>query len=158
MKKPIYIKRTLILSDAFLLWCKQCGFETRLPKEELHVTIAYSREPVDTDTIELQTNAMMDMGSVRQLKMFGDAVVLTFQDKELYERWNQLKALGCSWDYDDYSPHITITYNKPHELDINDLIAFNGQLIFSHEELEDLNLDKSDEYEEVKIKKNPLEW
>ncbi len=158
MKKPIYIKRTLILSDAFLLWCKQVGFEFRLPKNDLHVTIAYSTAEVETSDIKLKKDLIMDISNDRELKMFGDAVVFIFRNTELYKRWEELKALGCSWDYEDYSPHITITYKKPTSLDISTIDIFRGQLIFGEEILEDLNLDKSDEYKEIDIQKNVLEW
>lgn len=158
MKKSIYIKRNLILSDAFLLWCQKAGFEFRLPKNDIHVTVAYSRAKVEKSAIKLKKDVIMDITDDRELHMFGDAVVFIFRNVELYKRWEELKLLGCSWDHDDYSPHITLTYKKPTNLNINKIEVFKGPLILGEEILEDLNLEKSDEYKEIKIKNNVLEW
>lgn len=149
MKKPIYIKRNLLLSLAFRLWMKETGFYTNLPKDDVHVTLAYSRNPVDPDSITLQEHLIMDASGTRTLQLFGDAVVLVIENEEFKKRWEELAAAGCSWDHEDYQPHITITYEKPAEMDLPLVKPFSGQLIFGPEILEDLNLDKGDEYVEI---------
>ena len=45
--RTLYVSRRVLNAGAIIDWAKDQGFETTLPAEDLHVTIAYSRTPVD---------------------------------------------------------------------------------------------------------------
>jgi hypothetical protein len=116
--RTLYVSRKVVNASAIIAWAKSQGFETTLEASDLHVTIAFSRTPVDWFAVgeswspELQISA----GGPRQMEKFGDATVLLFTASELRWRHEAAKEAGASWDHDEYQPHITISY------------GFNGDL------------------------------
>ena len=47
IERPLYVSRPVENADEIIQWAKSVGFETTLPAEDMHVTICYSKEPVD---------------------------------------------------------------------------------------------------------------
>ena len=47
ISRPLYVSRPVENADEIIAWAKSVGFETILPAEDMHVTVCYSREPVD---------------------------------------------------------------------------------------------------------------
>ena len=45
--RTLYVSRKLVNATEFMAWAKSQGFETTVPADELHVTVLYSRQPVD---------------------------------------------------------------------------------------------------------------
>jgi hypothetical protein len=137
MKRSLYVTRSVLNATEILEWAKEQGFTSTLPPEDLHVTIMYSRRPVDWSNIPkgYKQNEQIEIldgapsvyssptgDSLRSIKPLGDkgAVVLTIPGSySLESRWSQLKDAGCSWDYKGYQPHMTITYEgAPSDLSV----------------------------------------
>jgi hypothetical protein len=70
----------------------------------------------------------------RSVEPLGDkgAVVLKFSSNEFYDRWEDLCDFGCSWDYDDYHPHVSITYQGS-SIDLTKVTPYSGRLVFGPE-------------------------
>lgn len=85
----------------------------------------------------------------RYVKALGDkgAVVLTFTSSDLQTRWQDFKDQDASWDYEDYHPHITITYQSA-DLNFDDMEPYKGPIELGPEEMKELNEDFVDEVEE----------
>jgi len=140
--KTLYVSRDLENSADFLAWAAAQGFESAFVPGELHVTIAFSKQPVDWDTIipddrPLEVPASDDR-QIKQLGPEGEAVVLGFSSAALAARWQQIKNAGASWDYESYQPHVTITYNGE-GIDLSTVEPYRGPLIFGPEKFNEIS-------------------
>lgn len=140
--KPLYIQRKLTAECAakFIAWAKGQGFEKVLAPEELHVTIVFSEEPVDWSALAEDDTELIVSGGARKVKPLGDkgAVVLEFVSERLSARWAAWRSHGASWKWEDYRPHVTITYRNPPE-DLKAIQPFSEPLEFEGEIFEPIN-------------------
>lgn len=138
--RTLYVSRKLLNAAEFLRWAKSQGFETTTPADELHVTIAYSRTPVDWMKVGQAWGGGDDgkltvpAGGARLVEPLGDkgAVVLLFNSSELSWRHRDIREAGASWDYEDYQPHVTITYSGQ-GVNLDEIEPYRGKLEFGPE-------------------------
>lgn len=136
---PLYVSRTLDPDCAETLrgWARAAGLADVMAPEAMHVTVAYSRAPVDwfrfaswyaADRLHLPA------GGPRRVETFKDgAIVLRLASDVLARRWEEFRAGGCSWDFPTYAPHVTIA-RGPGSADLPRLKAYAGALDFGPEE------------------------
>lgn len=92
-----------------------------------------------------------DIGKRAVERFDGGAVVLRLDSPELQRRWRELRDAGASWDYPDYRPHVTITYDGD-GVDLDAVEPYAGPLIFGPEEFAEVaagGFDPGDLEEEV---------
>jgi hypothetical protein len=134
--KTLYVQRKVLNAAEITRWAKSQGFETTLPEDDLHVTVAYSRAEVDWDDIPQSFQTIRIAGSKdRQMKALGetgDAKVLGFKSRALYKRWSDLREKGASWDFPDYQPHVTISYGAT-ATDLAAIKAYDGEIMLGPE-------------------------
>jgi hypothetical protein len=120
-------------------WAEEQGLKNPVPARKLHVTVAYSRSPVDwmklggwssTDKLRI------GRGGPRQLDRFKDSTVLLIHSDELHWRWQELRDRGCSWDYPTYQPHVTVATGEQGELERLD--PYVGPIVLGPEEFKNL--------------------
>lgn len=140
-ERTLYVSRKLKNSDEFIDWAKGQGFSTTLPPEQLHVTVAFSREALEWPD-PLLDEVVVKNPSSRSVKPLGDggAVVLAFESSVLKSRWQELIGLGASWDWDGYQPHVTISWQAD-GVDLSEVEPFKGDLVFGSEILAEVNED-----------------
>jgi phage-related protein (TIGR01555 family) len=145
--RTLYVRRDVLNGDEIRAWAKQQGFKTTVPASDMHVTITFSRTPVDwmkvasnswSSTVdkgggELQTTP----GGPRLIEKFGDAVVLLFANAELTWRHDEMVKAGCSWDFPEYQPHITISWNAE-GLDLSRIEPYQGAIRLGPEIFEEV--------------------
>lgn len=139
--RTLYVSRKLLNAAEFIKWAKGQGFETTTSADELHVTIAFSRKPVDWMKMgsawdgDSNGKLIVKPGGARLVEPLGDkgAVVLLFSSSELSWRHEDMKRNGASHDFDEYQPHVTITYAKPAGMDLSKVEPFRGKLEFGPE-------------------------
>lgn len=144
--RPLYVQRKVTNGADILAWAKAQGFETTVPAEGLHVTIAYSRQALDWMKVGGDWGSRQDggltvaPGGARLVEPLGSegAVVLLFNSSELAWRHMQIREAGASWDYEEYQPHVTITYAAG-DLDLSKVEPYRGKIEFGPEIFEDLN-------------------
>ncbi len=149
--RTLYVRRDLLNADEFIRWAKSQGFATTLSADELHVTITYSRQRVDWMKMGSPWDAgdrgeiVVPPGGARLVEPLGDkgAVVLLFSSSAFSWRHEEMIRNGASHDFDDYQPHVTITYAKPDGLDLANVEPYRGQLVFGPEIFEELDEDWS---------------
>lgn len=151
--QPLYVSRKLEAGSAkkLLDWATRQGIPGLEPAGELHVTILYSRQPVDW--FEMGGDWVNDPngririapGGPRAVEKFGeDCIVLRFASNDLKWRHDSMVERGASHDFDDYAPHITIA--KSADFDVEQVTeAFQGELVFGPEIFEPIK----DEVEEI---------
>lgn len=112
VEKPLYVCRPVLNAAAIIEWAKGAGFETTLPPDEMHVTVAYSKRPMNWNAVAEDTSTIKVERGRRTVEPLGDggAVVLKFDSAELQRRHYELRDVGASWDYDEYHPHLTLSY------------------------------------------------
>lgn len=129
--RTLYVSRKVVNAKEIIDWAKSVGFETTLPADDLHVTIVFSREPVDWMKVgnAWQSRLELPEGGPRIMEQFGEAKVLTFASDELQWRHMMAKEVGASWDHPEYQPHITISYGPMPE----GVEAYQGKIILGPE-------------------------
>lgn len=136
-KMPLYAYRPVRNAKAIMSWMKEQGLP--VVGHTLHVTIAYSKEPVDwieAGNAWMQDengNMMIHPGGPRVLEKFDDCLVLSFASAELSMRHGALRNIGCSHDYEKYQPHITLCYETPPNLDLTKITPYTGAIALGPE-------------------------
>jgi len=146
--RPLYVQRKLLNAADLIAWAKSQGFTSTLPADDMHVTVLYSRAPVDPMKMGRDWNEdekgqiAVRPGGPRTLEKFdGGAVVFRFAAPSLEWRHREMVEAGGSHDFPDYAPHVTLTYDAPEAVDVAALKPFNGKLVFGPEIFEALDLD-----------------
>lgn len=131
--RTLYIQRKVKNAAAIIAWAKLQGFDTTLAANDLHVTIAYSRTPVDWMKVGESWSPELKIGAdgPRLMEQFGEATVLLFTANELRWRNEAVTAAGGSWEHPEYQPHITISYGFKGEL--SKVEPFQGPIVLGPE-------------------------
>ncbi|MEM7528830.1 MAG: LPD38 domain-containing protein [Pseudomonadota bacterium] len=150
---PLYVKRSVANPQPILDWAAAQGFRSTLLPSDLHVTVAFSRDPVDpADAPADSERLQIDVDGSRPKKL-GDkgAVVLPLGNQSRLESgWQRYRNAGASWDFPSYQPHVTITY-KGQGLDLDAMQPFNGSIELGPEDHRALDPDASSDVEEVAV-------
>lgn len=137
--RTLYVSRKVVNASEIIGWAKSQGFKETLQPEDLHVTIAYSREPVDWMKVgeAWQSKVEIAEGGPRLTETFGESKVLLFKSSELEWRHQSIREVGASWDHPEYQPHITISYaDMP-----DDVVPYQGKIILGPEIFEEVDDD-----------------
>jgi hypothetical protein len=145
--RTLYVRRDVLNSDDIVRWAEDQGFTATLPADEMHVTIAFSRTQIDWMKVESTWGGDEDgkftvkPGGARLVEKLGDAVVLLFNASELSWRHETIKRAGASWDWPEYQPHVTITYDPPVNLDLESIEPYRGEIKLGPEIFEEVDED-----------------
>lgn len=154
--RPLYVRRDLKAASAkaLIAWAKANGFEATLDASDMNVTVLYSKQPVDPMKMgeswgnDKDRGLIVKAGGPRAIERFGDAIVLQFASWSLVSRHNDMVRAGASHDFEDYLPHVTITYSAPEGLDLDAIKPFAGELRFGPEIFSPLDEDWKAKIEE----------
>lgn len=154
--RALYVRRNLLNGEDLVKWAKANGFDTTLPAADMHVTVLYSRTPVDpmamgeTWSSEEDGGLLIKAGGPRALERFGEgAVVLQFASWSLESRHREMVERGASHDWPEYLPHVTLTYSAPDGFDPTAVLPFTGELRFGPEIFEPLDEEWKSRIEEA---------
>lgn len=147
--RTLYVSRRLLNSHDLIAWAKDQGFTSHLEPDDFHVTVAYSKTPIDWMPLGREITMVKVTGGGRKIERLGkdgDAVVLRFSAPALDARWQAIRDGGASWDHDGYKPHVTITYKGEQPEDTE---PYSGPLIFGPERFEEVKEDWSSSISET---------
>jgi phage-related protein (TIGR01555 family) len=148
--RSLYIRRDVLNGDEILRHYKKQGLENLRAASDLHVTIMYSREPVDWMKVgsddwggDQKGNLMIKPGGPRLMEQLGgDKVVcLLFVNYDLVYRHRRCLDAGCSYDYADYQPHITIADAPVNSDIVRQLDPWQGAIELGPEIFQEINED-----------------
>lgn len=149
--RPLYVARMVLNRDELQAWATEQGLGELQPN--LHVTIAYSTAPVDWMTMENSWadrnndgsgQLLVTAGGPRLVEPLGDqTAVLMFSSTDLQWRNEEMRRKGCSWDFQDYTPHISLTKNA---VDLDNVQPYRGSILLGPEIFQTLDddLDEDD--------------
>lgn len=117
----------------------EAGLENAIEPAELHMTLAYdSNNPV----LSVSSNNDVITGTIKEVKLLGDALVVTLESDDAQKRFNELADLGFGSDYPDYIPHISLKYNPSKEdfLDVRNIFKkYKGKEVKLYSEVWEFN-------------------
>lgn len=140
--KPAYVMRKVRNARQIAAWATKAGFQDKLPADDLHVTICYSKKSFDWKaagvayTEEDDGSILIPAGGPRQVGLFNGVFVLEFTNRELEARNRRLLDCGAVSDYDEYKPHVSFA-NATHAMPRN-MEMYNGPISLGPEEWMDL--------------------
>ena len=142
--KSLYISRKLLNAAEIIAWAKSQGFTKTLPAEDMHVTVLYSRSPVDWFTMDASgaEEILIHAGGPRAVERFGkgDCSVLRFASSSLALDHRIYREQGASSDWPDYAPHVTLSFD-PAAPAPETVEPYTGRLHFGPEIWEELDED-----------------
>jgi hypothetical protein len=145
--RPLYVYRKLLNAGELIDWARGVGVKATLPADQLHVTVLYSKQPVDPMQMgegwssDPDGGLVIKAGGPRALERFGEgALVLQFASWSLESRHRDMVQAGASHDWPDYLPHVTISYEAG-DIDLEALKPYSGELRFGPEIFEPLDPD-----------------
>lgn len=140
--RSLYVRRDVKNVADIKRWAKSQGFTDLV--DDMHVTIAYSREPVDWLKMggAWSSELKLPEGGPRIVEGLGNAnAVLLFACSDLSYRHNNIKRKGASWDFEDYQPHITLSYGEVPNL--KKVKPYTGEIVLGPEIFEEVEANKS---------------
>jgi len=144
--RTLYVNRPLLNAGDLIEWAHENGIAKTLPAEDIHVTVAFSKEPVVWgDVGNASTKVTVGRTRERGMECLGDkgAVVLRFESAALTRRWQQIVDAGGSWDWPGYKPHVTLTYAVG-DIDLDKIEPYTGLLEFGPEIFAEVDEDWAD--------------
>ncbi len=96
--------------DALSALQREIGVPNPTMPHDFHCTVVASRTPIEWTPISTRTSAvpigweMFDHGEQK-------ALVLLLANEHLTGRHYEARMLGATWDFDEYRPHVTLSYD-----------------------------------------------
>lgn len=140
-KKPLYVHRPVIDGDGLLDWARAAGIETPLDRTELHVTIIYSKAPVEFELVDPDPGeVIVELHDARAFRI-RSSLALPLDHSAIRESHARLLALGATHDYSDaFHPHVSLAYHPTDEevRRAEGAHGFTGRVMLGPERLEPL--------------------
>ena len=142
--RTLYVSRKVTNVAEITAWAKGQGIADLV--DDLHVTITYSRTPVDW--IKMGDNwsdngkggITIAPGGPRVVEPLGGmAAVLMFASSSLGWRHEEMIRNGASWDWPDYQPHISLT-KEP--VDLSAVEPYRGKIELGPEIFEEIDPER----------------
>lgn len=120
--RPLYVSRKVLNAAEILAHYRDQGVGELVDASDMHVTITYSRQPVNWMAMgEAWDSGMtVNAGGARLMEAFGeskDTAVLAFVSSSLSWRHEEMVRAGATWDWPEYQPHISISYAFKGDID-----------------------------------------
>lgn len=147
--RTLYVRRDLLNAEDVIAWAKAQGLSDTEIVSDMHVTVAYSRTPVDwmkvrEDCTNHDENGELRVapGGPRLVERLGpekEAVVLMFASNRLSWRHCEIVDAGATWDWPEYQPHVTVSYATDVSTpDVSRIEPYRGELVFGPEIFEEV--------------------
>ncbi|CAM3514462.1 anti-CBASS protein Acb1 family protein [Agrobacterium radiobacter] len=137
--RALYVRRDVLNRADIVKWATAQGFTDIVP--DLHVTIAYSTQPVDWFAVGESWSPKLEIsaGGPRQMETLGDGgkyKALLISASELVWRHKAIIEAGASWSGPEYQPHISIQIGG--DIDLSKVEPYQGKIILGPEIFEEL--------------------
>lgn len=134
--KTLWLHRPLINWQDIFDWANETGVKKLMPPEQLHLTLATCREPVDWSDLVLKEDILEVEAGHKTVQIFGFmAKAIAFGHPAVKERHEELAALYPTMDHSAMlRPHVTLMRGgkMPKE-------PYLGKLVFGPEVAQEFN-------------------
>lgn len=143
--RSLYVSRQVVNADEIAAWAKEQGIGEL--RDDLHVTVAYSRQAFDWIKAgnanewgnDGKDQLVIPEGGPRAVEPLGGmSAVLLFASSQLCWRHESIIRAGGSHDYPDYTPHISLT-KAP--IDLSKVDPYRGRIVLGPEIFEEVRED-----------------
>lgn len=143
--RSLYVSRKVVNADEIAAWAKEQGIGEL--RDDLHVTVAYSRQAFDWIKAgnanewsgDGKDQLVIPEGGPRAVEPLGGmSAVLLFASSQLCWRHESIIRAGGSHDYPDYTPHISLT-KAP--IDLSKVEPYRGRIVLGPEIFEEVRED-----------------
>ena len=117
-------------------------------EDDFHSTVVYHTKPLP----KFQALGDIDwQGKFTGLDIFnhdedgGNCLVIKFSCPELEQRWKDCCDMGAEWDYDEFRPHITLSYDAG-DIDLDSFPPFEGPINMVKEVSSPLDSDYEEDH------------
>lgn len=108
-KAPLWIARPLLTVRPVLEWLSGEGIKKVIPPEQLHLTLATVRTPVEWGDLDLRTDELVIPEGFKTAQIFAYTLkALTFGHPDIKSRHDQLLARFPEMDHPLLRPHVTL--------------------------------------------------
>lgn len=143
--RSLYVRRDVLNWEEIDAWAKRQGFPTTVGAA-MHVTIMFSRGAVDWMKIgsndydgDDKGRLTIKPGGVRLVERLGKAAALLFTSSSLSWRHESMRYVeGVEWEWPDYQPHITLSWEAPGDLDLRAMEPYRGVIQLGPEIFEEV--------------------
>ncbi len=115
--------------DRIVKFASETGIPNLLKVEDFHSTLAYSRKPVAeftpiSELNEIGTPSSFEIwesppNAFKPEKTF--CLVLKYDSDYMHKRFNEIMSMGATYDYDEYKPHLTFSYDVGADFKVENL-------------------------------------
>lgn len=143
--RTLYVRRDVLNWREIEAWAKGQGFTTTVG-DKMHVTVLFSKTPVDWmkvgeswSTGDGKGQMTINPGGPRVVEPLGDggAVVLLFSSTDLQWRHRSMIEAGASSDYDEFTPHVSISWDAA-DVDLDKVEPYRGKILLGAEIFEEV--------------------
>ena len=130
--KPLWLYRPVINTPDLYRWCALVGIKKMYPEDQLHMTLATVRQPVEWGDLDLQTDELIVPAGFKAIQIIGWTVkALTFGHPAVKARHEELLARFPKMDHPLLRPHVSLYRGGKmiHE-------GYEGELVFGPERAE----------------------
>lgn len=140
--RSLYVSRKVTNAAEIMAWARGQGIPNLVAASDLHVTVMYSREPVDWFGVgTAEERILVPRGGPRMVDRFdGGAIVLCFSDWSLRWRHESLREAGASWDHEGYQPHVTVGRAEG-DFDLSKVEPYQGKIVLGPEVFAEVDED-----------------
>jgi len=119
-------------------YCKKAKIPNVLDPKEFHSTLAYSRKPVNdfVPNEKIKEKGIpnkfevwpSDPNAFKEDKTY--CLVLKYDSDYMQNRFDEIMKMGATYDYDEYRPHVTLSYDVGKDFDIKKLPSLSNMKTF----------------------------
>jgi len=147
MKTPLWLSRPLINVEDVYSWLRDAGVKKAIPADQLHLTLATVRDPVEWDNLPLQQDELVFPEGEKPVQIFAWTIkALVFSNEQITKRHAQLLELYPTIDHPDFRPHLSLYKGGRMPKAV-----YRGPLIFGPERALPFDDDNSKGIKHIKI-------
>jgi len=118
------------------------GVAVTVLDDKMHVTIAYSRTPVDWFAVSpddwREPVLKLPEGDARMMEVFGTTLVQLFASSQLSWRHEEILRAGATWDHPSYQPHYSLDYSYD-GVSVEGIKPWLGPIVLGAERFEEID-------------------
>lgn len=149
----LYVSRAVTNFADIRAWFEDQGVAVTVPDASGHVTVAYSRQPIDWLTVgaddwgSTNPGLTVQAGGPRLMDVFNGTLVQIFGSSQLSYRHEAILRAGATWDHPDFNPHFSLNYDFGSG-SVDGIKPWLGPIELGMERFEEVNDDWSSDDDE----------